>query len=175
NFAYGVGSSNDAGGATLDRTREGYVEIIEMGYIIDNSTTYNQITHVNGVPPGCASVTDAQAAVDTSFLTGGLFGGMTLINVGAGTDYTEDAVALDNFYSLPQNLYSPAGATTPDLSLAAPPVATVFTTNSAGQPGVVQSTFAAGSISTVTGGIQAVSAVLMHNNVMNEYVLDPGT
>ncbi|MDQ6621143.1 MAG: hypothetical protein M3Z31_15850 [Pseudomonadota bacterium] len=170
NFAYGSGSANDQGGATLDRTREGYVEIIEMGYIIDNSTTYNQITHVNGVPPGCASVTDSQAAADTSFLTGGLFGGLTLINVGAGTDYTEDAVALDNFYSLPQNLYFPAGSTAPDLSLASPPVATVFTSNSSGTPGVVQSTFGGAS-----GGINAVSAVLMHNNILNEFVLDPGT
>src|SRR3982751_1956274 len=60
NFAY----SSDGAGSTLDRTREGYVEIIEMGTIIDLSITYNNITHVSGVPPGCANVTDAQAAAD---------------------------------------------------------------------------------------------------------------
>ena len=165
NFAYSGGSADDKGGGSLDRTREGYVEIIEMGWIYDFSTTHNQITHVNGVPPACDKVTDSQASFDTLELTGGLFGGITLINVGAGTDYTEDAVALDNFH-VGTNLYFPAGVTLPDLSQASPAVATVFTT-SFGQPGVTQTTFPA--------GIDAVSAVLMHDNVMNEFVLDPGT
>jgi len=176
NFAY----SSDGAGSTLDRTREGYVEIIEMGAIIDLSITYNNITHVSGVPPGCANVTDAQASADTVAPTGGLFGGMTLINVGAGTDYTEDAVALDNFWrplpGLGGNLYFAAGNNLPDLSQAQPAVATIFTSCSSatvcggspiGTAGVVQSTFA--------NGRDAVSAVLMHDNVMNEYVLDPGT
>jgi len=176
NFAY----SSDGAGSTLDRTREGYVEIIEMGAIIDLSITYNNITHVSGVPPGCANVTDAQAAADTVAPRGGLFGGMTLINVGNGTDYTEDAVALDNFWSplpgLGGNLYFAAGNNLPDLSQAQPAVATIFTSCSSatvcgaspiGTAGVVQSTFAAGR--------DAVSAVLMHDNLMNEYVLDPGT
>lgn len=166
NFAYSGGTSDDKGGGSLDRTREGYVEIIEMGAIADNSVTWTNITHSppGGSPPGCAKVTDLQAGADTRSLIGGLFGGMTLINVGAGTDYTEDAVALDNFYAaFLGNLYQPAGFTQPDLSQASPPTATVFGVNG----GVVQSTF--------PSGIDAVSAVLMHNNVLNEFVLDSGT
>jgi len=161
NFAY----TNDGGGSTLDRTREGYVEIIEMGAIQDNSITYNNVTHSppGGTPPGCAKITDTQAAADTRSLTGGLFGGMTLINVNSGTDYTEDAVALDNFRTLPGNLYFNAGSQFPDLTFVAPPVSVVFGVNG----GAVQSTWA--------NPIDAVSAVLMHDNVLNEFVLDAVT
>ena len=38
---------------------------------------------------------------------------MTLINVNSGTDYTEDAVALDNFSAI--QLYTGAGVDTPNL------------------------------------------------------------
>jgi len=163
NYAYGVGTSNDNAGGTLDRTREGYVEIIEMGDIVTGSTTYQQITHVNGVPPACDKVTDPQASIDTTSLSGGLFGGMTLINVGAGTDYTEDAVALENFIDpFFGGNYQNAGSQLPDLSQANPATSVVFTNNT-----IVRSTWAR--------GIDAVSAVLMHDNVMNEFVLDPGT
>src|SRR5438874_7668651 len=38
--------ASDAGGAGLDRTREGYVEIIEMGNVVGATAT--AVTHVNG-------------------------------------------------------------------------------------------------------------------------------
>ena len=66
---------------SLDRTREGYVEIIEMGDVI-GSTARRCLTHVAGVPP-CATLSTA-ASADTVAGTGGLFGTMTLINVLAG-------------------------------------------------------------------------------------------
>jgi hypothetical protein len=50
---------------------------------------------------------------------------MTLINVNNGTDFTEDAVALDNYVQFGQN-YQPAGSTLPDLTQAAPPVSQVL-------------------------------------------------
>ncbi|MEP7206592.1 MAG: hypothetical protein ABI920_06615 [Casimicrobiaceae bacterium] len=167
NYAYSGGGApnDDNGGGALDRTREGYVEIIEMGHLFDGSTTATQVTHVNGVPPGCASITDTQAASDTSYANGGLFGGMTLINVAAGTDYTEDAVALDNFYFPGDGQYRNAGDIRPQLS-DADPFSTVFGAN-----GSVVQTDWTGSPNSA----DAVSAVLMHNNVMNEFVLDVTT
>ena len=174
NYAYSGGGSpnDDAGGGSLDRTREGYVEIIEMGYLFDGSTTASQITHVGGVPPGCGSITDAQASADTFFASGGLFGGMTLINVGAGTDVTEDAVALDNFWAPGQGRYFNAGDIRPQLQ-DAEPVSTVFGT----QGTVVQSDWGTlgASLATPNPGADAVSAVLMHNAVLNEFVNDAGT
>src|SRR6478735_6859960 len=103
NFAY-VGNYDDKGGTSLDRTKEGYVEIIEMATFTTASTTSQIVTHVGGVPGQngytCADLTTGQALKDAQnadFVSGGLFGGMTLINVNDGTDFTEDAVALDNY------------------------------------------------------------------------------
>jgi hypothetical protein len=45
---------DDNGGTGADRLQEGYVEIIEMASYADSSTTKANVTHVNGVPPGCA-------------------------------------------------------------------------------------------------------------------------
>ncbi len=167
NYAYSGGGApnDDAGGGSLDRTREGYVEIIEMGWIADSSTTHDQVTHVNGVPPGCASVSDAQAGADVVGVVGGLFGGMTLINVASGTDYTEDAVALDNFVPPGTYLYRNAGDVRPQL-IDADPLSTVFGVNGA----IVQTDWIASP-----NPADAVSAVLMHDNVMNEFVLDAST
>lgn len=174
NFAYVGGDkpNDDTNGnaalGSLDRTREGYVEIIEMGEILDNTDTHDNITHVNGVPADCGGVTDNQARADTVGPGGGLFGGMTLININAGTDYTEDAVALDNFVpaGFPVSLYADAGSISPQLTDAAP-VSTIFGVN--GQ--VVQTVWIGTGVNTA----DAVSAVLMHDNVMNEFVLDSAT
>jgi len=160
NFAY-TGSNDDKGGSGLDRTREGYVEIIEMATFAPTTTTSINVTHINGTPPGCAAQTDAQANTDQSPASGGLFGGMTLINVAAGTDYPEDAIALENFNQTA--FYQPANSVSPQLSDVFPPVSVVFN----GTSGVYTSAWAQ--------PIDAVSAVLMHNNVMNEYVLDTAT
>src|SRR5581483_8415287 len=97
NFAY----TADGAGSGLDRTTEGYVEIIEMATFADTSDTAANVTHVGGVPPGCADQTDALALSEALSPTGGIMGGITLINVNSGSDYTADAVALDNYSSLP--------------------------------------------------------------------------
>jgi hypothetical protein len=128
NFAY-TGSNSDKGGTSLDRTREGYVEIIEMATFTTNSTTSQIVTHVNGVPGQnnhvCDDLTDAQASADASGVQGGIFGGMTLINVNAGTDFTEDAVALDNYIQFGAQIYNPAGSILPQLNEPLPPVSQV--------------------------------------------------
>ena len=119
NFAYS-GSNDDGAGTTLDRTREGYVEIIEMGNV--TGATATAVTHVSGVPP-CSPLSGASA--DTVTGNGGLFGGMTLINVLQGTDYTEDAVALDAFSSTP--LWNPPGSILPNLANVNPKISVVTT------------------------------------------------
>jgi len=166
NFAY-TGSNSDKGGTSLDRTKEGYVEIIEMATFTTASTTSQIVTHVGGVPGQngftCADLTDAQASSDATSVQGGIFGGMTLINVNAGTDFTEDAVALDNYVQFGGNIYNPAGSIQPDLQQAFPPVSQVLANSS-----VYTSSWTFGTA-------DPVSAVLMHSNVMNEFVLDAGT
>jgi hypothetical protein len=155
NYAY----SSDAAGGSLDRTREGYAEIIEMGDLIGATAT--AVTHVNGVPPCTASaLDDAVVPVNTITGTGGLFGGMQIVNVNAGRSSAVDAVALEAFRNAP--LYTPPQVTTPDLSNAVPPTATVYRAGTA-------------TTYTFTTGIDAVSASMMHDTLMNEIVLDTAT
>lgn len=156
--------SADGAGAGLDRTTEGYVEIIEMSVISPDSTTGVNVTHdpPGGSPPGCAKVTDAQALADSSGIEGGLFGGVTLINVNSGTDYTEDAVALDNF-ATGQVLYTGGANLAPDLSSSVPKTSVTISNG-----------FVWTSLWSVNPA-DPVSAILMHDQVMNEYVLDAAT
>jgi len=158
-----VAYAGDGGGDGLDRTREGYVEIIEMGNV--TGTTATAITHANGVPPNCGAVAspanDTTVQNNTVLGNGGLFGGITIVNVLSGEDVTADAVALESF-NLTGPIWAPPGVTTPDLTLADPPLTEIFN-------GVTATTYSFDS------GIDAVSAAMMHNTLMNEYVLDTAT
>jgi len=169
NYQY-TGSNADGADPTLDRTREGYIEIIEMGNV--TGTTAANITHSAGVPKACGSITDAQAQADTVPGTGGLFGTVTMINVLAGTDFAIDATALDNFSQVA--IWQAPGTIAPDFTYVNPKVSVV--TNS--QAGLGTTTYVTqwpAPSSGVVGTVDPVSAVLMHNNVYNEYVLDTAT
>ena len=156
NFAY----ATDPAGGSLDRTREGYIEIIEMGNV--TGETAADVTHVGstGVPLDCPGVVDATASRDTVLGNGGLFGGITLINVLLGEDFTADATALDNFNTTGP-IWFPPGSQFPDLT---------FSTN---QFEVFTGTTVV--TGTAARGIDAVSAALMHRNVYNEFILDTVT
>ncbi len=157
------GANDDGGGSSLDRTMEGYIEVFEMASYAAGSATATAITHVDGVPPCGSGLNDTQATADAQTPTGGLFGAETLINVNAGTDYTADSVALANFYQIGP-AYSPAGNVQPNLTGASPPVSAVTGPDGTGY----QSLWG-------QGAADAVSAVLMHDSVLNEYVLDTAT
>ena len=53
-FAY-IGSAADGADPSLDRTREGYVEIIEMGDIAGGSNTEDEVTHDSTGSPSAAT------------------------------------------------------------------------------------------------------------------------
>src|SRR5512141_760974 len=67
---YGTPAGTDRGPLGLDRTREGFFEIIEMGEVVDQASgspkTLEAITPVNGTPPGCTQVRNAWAPIDLS-------------------------------------------------------------------------------------------------------------
>jgi hypothetical protein len=183
NFAFtgtaleGINASGGDGETnSLDRTREGYFEIIEMG-VITNTAVITAITHVNGVPANCAvvqassmnmsqsapsSLGGQSAAADPSI--GGLAGTASLIGVAAGTDFGYDPVVLDAFTrksASQTNDWNLPGSIFPDLTFANL-TSLVFT-----------------GASTVTSswtfGSDSVAALLMHNNIINEFVLDNAT
>ena len=164
-------------GRTLARTREGYIEMIEMASFIAGSDTDLAVTHVNGVPDDCDFVRTASVATITADAippTGGLMGTGTLINVNSGLDAGYRPNALEAFTDTV--IYTDPGDIIPSLADPSPPSSVVF---NSGYPGgavggmvatVYRSDFVDGS--HVLAGGYALASVFMHESIMNEYVLD---
>lgn len=165
---------NEGGGipSGTDRTREGHIEMIEMGTIIAGTATFNNINHTNGVAGNCAALVTADTtgavANDINFTytdDGSLSGNATIINVQSGTEYSYDAIALDSWRAIGStNVWSFAGSTLPSLEQV-DPISEVFFRGQA-----VVTDWSASPLA-----IDAVSAVFMHTNVMNEYILETST
>ena len=177
----------------LDRTREGYTEVFEMGIVID-ATIVGLIKHaLSGSslsqPANCGAL-DAYEGLSTAALPavklagnylaspgGGLTGRAGIINSATDTNYTYDITALDGWWaplmpgpgSVP---YTAPGVTTPPISLQAGIDTVSYVAITANPvagvpPGVVRAVWATPR--------EAVSAVLMRNGVINEFVTDAGT
>jgi hypothetical protein len=172
NFAYS-GANDDGLGTGLERTREGYLEMIEMGTL--NAATHpgNLAVHASTGAPPCGSAlaggavpTPGQPAVAANILapTGGLNGTGTLINVNSGADAGYNALALSNMTAAA--IYRDIGDDSPNFRNADTNSIVVSGNNA------YRSTWIA---APVAFGEDAVSATIMHSNVINEYVLDSGT
>ncbi len=175
---------------SLERTREGHVEIIEMG-LLQNGTGLAQLaeeaTHVpNGQPTGqsplnCNALVVAwnpqsgvwggltgnrQTNIDTP--AGGLFGAGALVDVADGTMLAYNAEAIEGFYTnsaAPGALHFAPGDTTPELrdydNTGISATSFIFSNNGAA---VISETF------PVPAAVpDAVSLVFMHNNIYNEF------
>jgi hypothetical protein len=166
NFGY-VG---DTGPDVLERTREGYIELIEMAEIVENSALSKFITHRNGTPPGCADVatawTNSGAAdpfdADVRNPTGGLFGGGAIVNSGDGTYTNYNANALDGFFV--DKFHTRPDSVIPSLNNAAP-VSFVFSNGN-----LIRSTWTVAPARR----IDAVSAVFMSELLLNEFTTEAG-
>ena len=171
-FDGSTSQGKDGGPTSLVRTREGYVELIEMGTVTnDSASTLNAITHdSSGVPSSCAQVVKAwsqggywtqDALTDISDPDGGLFGSGSIINVAAGAIAGYNAEAIDSFYLAASTAtHTAPGSLTPSIASG-----TDLTSN----------VFANGQLVTTTylSGVNAVSSLFMVDNVYNEYVVDP--
>lgn len=174
----------DGGPEGLERTREGYIEVIEMGTVEDGTVgsfgAEAAATHdASGVPADCdllvaawqeqplfsGNVVGEWSNPNANLLpfdadnTGGLYGYGVLINPVEGTNATYSAVALDNFASA--NLHARPGDTAPNLGQAFP------------EADIIEGNQVLNLEFLLTGGgLDAVSAVLMHDAISNDYVLD---
>ena len=178
NYAY-TGDYDDPANDDLDRTREGYVEIIEMGTMWSyHGAGAAWATHnSSGVPPHCDYLRDfhgqwVEAAYWTSSLSGGLFGTMTLINVAAGIDFGYDATALAAFKVSPGDIFDNPGTIYPNLNSGDPVSLVVQSDLLGGQAAAYVTDW---SNPSFWQPVDAVSAVLMHDHIYNEFVLDAGT
>jgi hypothetical protein len=178
---------------SLERTREGHVEMIEMG-LLQNGTGAAQLaeeaTHVPNamssgqVPLNCTALVNAwnpaagvwgapaptgnrQTNIDTP--AGGLFGAGALIDVGDGTMEAYNAEAIEGFYTnsaAPGALHFAPGSTQPSLPLydnGGTATAFIFSNNGAA---VISESF---PVPPPNGAPDAVSLVFMHNNIYNEF------
>lgn len=162
----------DRAGSGLERAREGYVEVLEMGRInpgfslrsATGSIDFHEAVLVS--PPRCDAVA---AAWDTAgaFLTfggaeltlptGGLMGSGTLINVAQGTDYAYAPVVLSAVLANKNHTHPDSAG--PGLNDAVPGSRVV-----AGD---------AVQYGTWSRGVDAVSATLLHYAVWNDYYTAP--
>lgn len=164
----------------LSRTREGHIEIIEMGVVTNAGTAAatqfaNFAKHgSNGVPANCAGLVAAWSGGawstsngDLGVLppSGGLFGGAEIVNPANGTNISYNADAIEGFFqSLSLNLHFEPGDVRPSLAQSqtddsGDATAIVFTNG----------TLTAFPFTGANAGLRAVSAVFMHNEIYNEY------
>ena len=148
---------------TLDRTREGYVEILEMATITKFSPTDNDVTHNSAGVPTCLLVSNAAVAAnaaDYNLPTGGLFGNGTLVGNSMSTGYNATALEGLGYTGGP----TASGTVLPNLTSGSNTTAVVVTSPSSGTTKITTAGFVA--------AIDAVSAVLMHSSAMGEYSYD---
>lgn len=154
----------DGLGNGLDRTREGYIEIIEMAVITGTAAT--AATHNSAGTPTCTGLRGTAVAANLNLTnpTGGLSGTGTLINVNAGVEMGYNATALSNVSAA--QIYAEIGTELGNFTLA-DGVSVVVANNE-----VYTSSWTA---TGVAAGVKAVSATMDHSSVINEYVLDTAT
>lgn len=177
NFQY-TGGNADNGPTNLERTREGYLEMIEMGVVV-GSLAGNATHGASGVPSNCGNVVAAwnpggiwaasNGVAQIALPNGGLFGNETIVDVANGTMHTYAADAIEGFYTdstTPATLHTNPGSTQPNLSQADNGLtADSFVFTSTGT--LVQSNWPVGSAN-------AVSAIYMHDAIYNEFNTETG-
>jgi hypothetical protein len=197
NLAY-AGKYSDGGPEGIERAAEGHIEVIEMGTLIGDSaddathTTLqekdddgnvirewwapedcdqlveNWTEYTNSTPDGIwweeAQSGDGQAHTDTTRNSGGLFGGAAIVNTDNGTMFSYDAIALQGYDTTDDGVHYEPGDINPSLDDGSENSATIFF-------GVPQNT--AVTLEDYPRSVDAISALFMHENLMNEYVTDP--
>jgi hypothetical protein len=160
----------DSGPQGITRTREGLIEMIAVGDIVPGSPTGVAITHIQngnpgeGVPPGCAEITNTSVPADLVVPTNALYGSASIVNVGEGTYFAYNADAIAGFTSI--SLWGNSG-TFPSLDMANSAeavngVARAYLSDNEGRPLTLDYTF----------GIDAVSAIFTSDALYNEYLVD---
>jgi hypothetical protein len=185
-----TGLFEDGGPTSIQRAAEGHFEMIEMGTLVGQSAL--DVTHdLDGTkePFDCGELSrkwtevvggtngiwfdeanfgandcliDDQACTDTERASGGLFGGAAVVNAENGTMYSYDAKAVQGFDKTTDGLHFEPGTIFPSMASGSERDAWVFF-------GVPQNR--AVNLD-YRYSVDAVSAVFMHEHIMNEYTTD---
>jgi hypothetical protein len=179
NYHY-TGAGEDAGPNSLDRTREGHFELIEMGEVVNRE--HNSLTMIvhgpTGIPTNCLQIQQAWLPVGSASAAvtywsidpladmdppgGGLFGSAAIIDALDGSMMNYDAEAIAAFSDIVQHT-SPA--------VVEPTLANV---HQAGTPGrVTANVFLDGAIVAShypeAFAIDAVSALFAQQSLYNQF------
>ncbi len=160
--------------------------MIEMGTLVGDSA--DAATHgASGLPADCDQLVEAwteggtgpggvpvpngywleDATVDIEPPSGGLFGGAGIINVANGYMFSYDATAINNYQDdtavIPgiYQLHAVPGSVEPGLNSGNVLTATVFLDDGTTLPST-----------TFSRGVDAISYVFMHDQLMNEYSIE---
>ncbi len=191
----------DGYGAVDVRGTEGHFEMIEMGTMInqqiddpdedaDPGNTVDEFgsaaaaTHSDGTPADCDQLVEAWTRVpsdpdesgywiqdnlaDMTAPSGGLFGGAAIVNVQGGTMYSYDAKAINGFadsveaesYRFADDMHQEPGTILPSLDSGGQRTATVFADD-----GTL-------IVAELDRGVDALSYLFMHDQIMNEYTTE---
>jgi hypothetical protein len=161
-FSTTVGSEFD--NRSLDRTLEGYIQVIEMAEVLPGTETEADVTHDAGVPE-CDLVSNASVlaqATDYGVTTGGLFGNGTIVGNNMSTGYS--ATAFQGFAYTGR--VTASGNNLPDLTSGSNTTSVVVNSS---LPGVTQ-VFVSDFFGTLPSAIvNAMSSTIMHSAAMGEY------
>lgn len=107
-----VSFNADGGPTTLERTREGHVEIIEMASILPDSTLAALVNHEAGTPTGCDALAREWLSnpggsgpyfSSISAASGGLTGTAAIVNSAEGISINFSPETLDGFYRISEH------------------------------------------------------------------------
>jgi hypothetical protein len=175
---------------SIERTREGHLEMIEMG-LLQTGTGSTQLaeeaTHTSGgvplncqalvnawVPPSGGWIVNSAANIDTP--AGGLYGAGAIVDVAQGTLMGYNADAIEGFYSnsaAPGFLHRNPGSVDPDLGDADNGGGLINVNIFTGNGALAAQTVPAGAKVRTTNlaySYDAVSLLYMHDAIYNEYV-----
>jgi hypothetical protein len=158
----------DTGPQGIDRTREGFIEVI------GGATLFSDYDATNPPTVDCTTVFDQLAAGSIALsMPGDIAGAGAVIDVGSGTYYGYKATAIAEFTDLPL-FDSNWGPLHPSLADAhdsndpdGHPIARFHATG-ASVPTIGELAF------PFADGVDAVTTVLMADSVQNDVILDPG-
>ena len=176
---------------TSSDTREGYVEVIEMG-VVSDATVAAGVLHNNGKPSDCSAVETAWKSGGVfaqgsgiAAPTGGLFGSSAVINVAKGSAFAVDPLAIDNYSTKAQH-YRPDDVNKfllPSLASGDVTSSSIMVKKASGENEMVVTEWNATADACLNDGDSLTPAcgtnpypiahVLLAPNVMNEYFLDP--
>lgn len=177
----------------IERTREGHIELIEMG-LLQTGTLPTQlaeeVTHTAaGIPANCQALVNAWTAPAGGWVVdgtanletpaGGLYGAAQIVDVGNGTLQAYQADAIEGFYTnsaSPGFLHRPPGAFAPDLGDADNGQGEIQVLIETGNGTLITQTVPSRQkvrSTTLPYSYDAVSLLYMRDAIYNEFSTEP--